>query len=182
MLRSADTVAKYKIPRIVFDGMSCFKQFCTHRYEQVRETESKAYGMVINSFEELEQEYVKEFKKLKEGKVWCIGPLSLSSNNYSSTSIDAQRLSTWLDLKEPGSVVYACFGGSSRVIPSPTNRGLEVSDRSLKWVIRSSERAQEVEKWLLESRFEDRVKDRGLIIIDWSPQVLILSHPLVGGS
>ncbi|PWA81727.1 UDP-glucuronosyl/UDP-glucosyltransferase [Artemisia annua] len=30
MLRSADTVAKYKIPRIVFDGMSCFKQLCTH--------------------------------------------------------------------------------------------------------------------------------------------------------
>ena len=62
-----------------------------------------------------------------------------------------------------------------------TNQGLEASDRSLKWVIKSSERAQEVEKWLLESRFEDRVKDSGLIIRDWAPQVLILAHPSVGG-
>nr|GEX04157.1 UDP-glycosyltransferase 73C6-like [Tanacetum cinerariifolium] len=30
MLWTADTADKYKIPRIVFDGMSCFKQLCTH--------------------------------------------------------------------------------------------------------------------------------------------------------
>ena len=29
--------------------------------------------------------------------------------------------------------------------------------------------------------FEERVKDRGLIIRGWAPQVLILSHPSVGG-
>ncbi|PWA75753.1 UDP-glucuronosyl/UDP-glucosyltransferase [Artemisia annua] len=194
-------------------------------HERVRETESKAYGMVINSFKELEQDYLKEFKKLKEGVenglpercesadalpglhllpnfsvavdilqnqlTFCspgitfrieitkdqlphefnLSPIAMSEHHERVRETESKaygmvinsfedRLLTWLDLKEPGSVVYACFGGSSRVIPSPTNQGLEASDRSLKWVIKSSGRAQEVEKWLLESRFEDRVKDR----------------------
>lgn len=30
MLWTADTAIKYQIPRIIFDGMSCFKQVCTH--------------------------------------------------------------------------------------------------------------------------------------------------------
>ncbi|PWA71089.1 UDP-glucuronosyl/UDP-glucosyltransferase [Artemisia annua] len=34
------------------------------RLKRVRETEMGSYGMVINSFEELEQEYVDEYKKL----------------------------------------------------------------------------------------------------------------------
>ncbi|GJR29653.1 UDP-glycosyltransferase 73C6-like protein [Tanacetum coccineum] len=230
MLWSADTADKYKVPRIVFDGMSCFKQLCTHHLyasnvynevpesqpfvlpglpnliemtkaqlpqefnhspnalseylKRVRETELKTYGMVINSFEVLEQEYVKEFKKIKGGKVWCVGPLSLSCNNVSSISIDDQRVLTWLDSKEPGSVVYACFGSSSQVIPPQLielGLALEASKSPFIWVIRAGERAQEVEKWLLESQFEDRVKDRGLLIRDWAPQVLILSHPSVGG-
>ncbi|KAJ0521196.1 putative scopoletin glucosyltransferase [Helianthus annuus] len=168
MLWTDDRASKFKIPRIVFDGMSCFKQVVTHylyahkvfeelpesesfvlpglpdrieitraqlppefnytrmatseQLERVRETESRAYGMVINSFEELEKEYVKEFKKLKGGKVWCLGPLSLSNDNDIGESlrgdgVDDQPYVKWLDSKEHGSVVYACFGSSSRVTP-----------------------------------------------------------------
>ncbi|KAF5785895.1 putative trans-zeatin O-beta-D-glucosyltransferase [Helianthus annuus] len=94
----------------------------SEQLERVRETESRAYGMVINSFEELEKEYVKEFKKLKGGKVWCLGPLSLSNDNDIGESlrgdgVDDQPYVKWLDSKEHGSVVYACFGSSSRVTP-----------------------------------------------------------------
>uniref|UniRef100_A0A2N9F7N5 Uncharacterized protein n=1 Tax=Fagus sylvatica TaxID=28930 RepID=A0A2N9F7N5_FAGSY len=38
-----------------------------------------------------------------------------------------------------------------------------------------------MEKWLLEDGFEERVKGRGLLIRGWAPQVLILSHPVIGG-
>ncbi|MFS7898867.1 putative trans-zeatin O-beta-D-glucosyltransferase [Helianthus anomalus] len=38
-------------------------RFAMRDHERVIETESRAYGMVINSFEELEQEHVKEVKK-----------------------------------------------------------------------------------------------------------------------
>ncbi|KAD5803107.1 hypothetical protein E3N88_14467 [Mikania micrantha] len=232
MVWSDDTATKFKIPRIIFDGMSCFKQLSTHhlnasmvfddmpesepfvlpglpdlieitraqlptefdhhsrgvmrvQIEKVRETEARAYGMVINSFEELEQEYVKEFKKLKGGKVWCLGPFSLSNDRESSkSSIDDQRCLKWLDSKEPGSVVYACFGSCSQITPPQLielGLALEASKYQFIWVIRAGDRAKEVEKWLSESGFETRLKDRGLIIRDWAPQTLILLHPSVGG-
>ncbi|KAJ4780332.1 Glycosyltransferase [Rhynchospora pubera] len=39
----------------------------------------------------------------------------------------------------------------------------------------------EIEQWLIEENFEERVKDRGLIIRGWAPQVMILSHNAIGG-
>jgi UDP:flavonoid glycosyltransferase YjiC (YdhE family) len=38
-----------------------------------------------------------------------------------------------------------------------------------------------MEKWLLGDGFEERVKGRGLLIRGWASQVLILSHPAIGG-
>ncbi|KAJ9555456.1 hypothetical protein OSB04_010070 [Centaurea solstitialis] len=232
---TADTADKYRLPRIVFDGMSCFKQLCDHnlyaskvldglrdsemfvvpglpdrieltrsqlpvefnpssrttgeRLERAREAASRSFGIVINSFEELEQEYVNEYKKLKGGKVWCIGPLSLytdidQDNDKAQRgkigSISEQECMKWLDLRERGSVVYACLGSVSRVNPKQLielGLGLEASGHPFVWVIR----AEEVERWILESGFEERVKDRGLLIRGWAPQVSILSHPSIGG-
>ncbi|KAK6126258.1 hypothetical protein DH2020_040003 [Rehmannia glutinosa] len=168
---TADTCDKFQIPRIIFDGMSCFTQLVTRNLyiskiyqtvqptelfvvpglpdkiefvkiqlpglfnpgpmdftdfrEQVRKTESRAYGVVVNTFEEVENRYVEEFKKLKGGKVWCIGPLSFSSNDNldraqrgNRASIDSDQCSKWLDNKKPGSVIYACLGSLSRLSPT----------------------------------------------------------------
>lgn len=241
MLWTADFAINYQLPRIIFDGMSCFKQVCTHHLyaskvfdempdseqpfvlpglpdrilitraqlppefnpspfsspehlERVREIESKAsanYGIVINTFEELEQEYVNELKKLKRGKVWCLGPLSLSNNNDlgksirgNGSSVDEQLCLKFLDSKNPRSVIYACFGSSSQVTPPQLielGLGLEASNYPFIWVIRAGNRAKELEEWIIETRFEERVKNRGLLIRDWAPQIIILSHPSVGG-
>lgn len=48
-------------------------------------------------------------------------------------------------------------------------------------MIRAGDRAKEIEEWIKETGFEERTKDRGLLIRDWAPQLLILSHPSVGG-
>ncbi|KAJ0883248.1 putative UDP-glucuronosyl/UDP-glucosyltransferase [Helianthus annuus] len=58
---------------------------------------------------------------------------------------------------------------------------LEASKSPFIWVIRAGDRANEIESWLSESGFENRIKDKGLVIRDWAPQLLILSHPSVGG-
>ncbi|KAJ6359175.1 hypothetical protein OIU76_000819 [Salix suchowensis] len=48
---------------------------------RVSEAEMLRYGYVINSFEELEPAYVQEYKRATGGKVWCVGPVSLSNKD-----------------------------------------------------------------------------------------------------
>lgn len=59
--------------------------------------------------------------------------------------------------------------------------GLEQSKKPFIWVLRGGYKSEEMEKWLAENCFEERVKGRGFVIHGWAPQVLILSHPAIGG-
>ncbi|XP_031396961.1 UDP-glycosyltransferase 73C4-like [Punica granatum] len=228
-----ETAGKFGIPRIVFDGTSCFSLLCTHRiveskvYEtvpeaepfvvpglpdrialtraqlpgavnigqtdtkdvrdEIRSKELAAYGVVANTFEELEPAYVEEFRKVR-GRVWCVGPVSLVNENGldkaergNRAAIDESHCLKWLDSRGPKSVIYACLGSLSRLTPLQLiemGLGLEASNRPFIWVVRGG---QEFEDWVSESRFEDWTAGRGLLVRGWAPQVLILSHPAVGG-
>ncbi|KAF8395296.1 hypothetical protein HHK36_019239 [Tetracentron sinense] len=159
--------------------------------DQVREAELTAYGVVVNSFDELESRYVEEYKKAKGKKVWCIGPVSLCNKETldkvergNKASVDENQCLNWLDSKQPGSVVYACLGSLYRLLPSQLiemGLGLEASNRPFIWVIKVGDKSSELEKWLEEEGFEERMKGRGLLIRGWAPQLLILSHPAIGG-
>ncbi|XP_040995623.1 UDP-glycosyltransferase 73C3-like [Juglans microcarpa x Juglans regia] len=206
----ADVAGKFNIPRLLFDGTGCFNLLCCHSlhasqvhvsasdseffvvpglperieltkaqlpsglnpsmqdfkdlHAKIRASEEGAYGIVINSFEELESAYVKEYRKAKgDNKVWCIGPVSLSNK----TDLEkAQR------------------GTLCRLTPLQLielGLGLEACNRPFLWVIRGDNGKEELEKWILEDGFEERTNKRGLLIRGWAPQVLILSHPAIGG-
>ncbi|CAL5389382.1 unnamed protein product [Camellia sinensis] len=152
--------------------------------------ESVVDGILINTFEELELDYVKQYRKIKGCKIWCIGPVS-ACNKLSSEKAerggggkDAIYYLKWLDAQEPNSVIYACLGSICGLTGSQLKElglGLEKSNKSFIWVIRGGQRSLELEKWLADEKFEERNKDRGLLIRDWAPQVLILSHPAIGG-
>jgi hypothetical protein len=45
--------------------------------EKVREAEEGAYGVLVNSYDDLEPAYVEEYRKVTGQRVWCIGPVSL---------------------------------------------------------------------------------------------------------
>ncbi|CBI30182.3 unnamed protein product, partial [Vitis vinifera] len=163
-----DVAVKFKIPWLVFHGISCFTLLCGKNIarsdvlksvaaDSEPATAILAQGVVVNSFEDLEPNYLLEYKKLVN-KVWCIGP--------------------------PKSVIYACFGSLCHFSTSQLieiGLGLEASNRPFVWIIRQSDCSFEIEEWLLEERYEERIKGRGLIIRGWAPQVLILSHPAAGG-
>ncbi|KAH7387545.1 hypothetical protein KP509_16G028800 [Ceratopteris richardii] len=57
--------------------------------------------------------------------------------------------------------------------------GLEVSGQPFLWVVRPDSINMPLQE-ALPPGFIDRTKDRGLII-SWGPQLLILSHPSIGG-
>ena len=159
--------------------------------EQIVAAEKDTYGVVINTFEELEPEYVQGVKELRNGKLWCIGPVSLCNRAKSDkfergnkASIGEEQCLNWLDSHEPNSVLYACLGSLCNLIPAQLielGLGLEASDKPFIWVIRERNLTLELEEWISGYGFEERVKGRGLLIRGWAPQVLILSHQAVGG-
>ncbi|KAI3683828.1 hypothetical protein L1987_84343 [Smallanthus sonchifolius] len=146
-----------------------------------------ANGIVVNSFDELEPNYVNELAKAKDKKVWCIGPVSMHNRSFldvaergKKAGIDEGDCLKWLDTKEPRSVIFVCLGSMSSICREQIlelGLGLELSNTPFIWCIRST--TDETERWLL--GYGERVKDRGLIVHGWAPQVLILSHQAVGG-
>ncbi|OVA19029.1 UDP-glucuronosyl/UDP-glucosyltransferase [Macleaya cordata] len=161
----------------------------TELMEQVRDSELKSYGILVNSFYELEPAYAEHYKIVMGRKAWHIGPVSLRNRDTidkaqrgKKGSIDEHYVLNWLDSKKPNSVIYISFGSVSRFSNDQLLEiatGLEDSGVSFVWVVRTIQNNEE-EKFLPED-FEERMEGKGLIIRDWAPQVLILDHPAVGG-
>ncbi|CAD5179565.1 unnamed protein product [Musa acuminata subsp. malaccensis] len=150
----------------------------------------KSYGMLVNSFYELESDYIDLVKKGSETKLWHVGPLSLHNQlakekaaRGNTASISSDECLTWLDSKKPRSVLYVCFGSLGQCTTTQLHEialGLEASDHPFIWVVSN---AGEPSEWLPE-RFNERVigEGKGLLIKGWAPQLLILNHEAVGGS
>ncbi|TYI34261.1 hypothetical protein ES332_A04G189300v1 [Gossypium tomentosum] len=131
---------------------------------------TKSWGCFINSFEDLEAEYVQ-----------YVGPLS----NSGSVSEMNDQVLTWLDRCPDGSVVYVCFGSQKLLrkeqIEALAN-GLEKSGTRFIWVVKSGTTQQQVEGFgVVPYGFEQRTAGQGLVIKGWAPQVLVLNHKAVGG-
>ncbi|KAK9071138.1 hypothetical protein SSX86_009706 [Deinandra increscens subsp. villosa] len=154
---------------------------------QSMEAEAKSYGVIFNSFYELEPEYVRHYREVMKRKAWHIGPVSLYSKTIEEkvergkkSSIDEHECLKWLDSKPTGSVVYVSFGSMVNVTNAQLYEiamGLEACVSSFIWVIRDGQEASIPEGF--EARME--AEGRGLIIKGWAPQVMILDHESVGG-
>ncbi|KAJ4752298.1 Glycosyltransferase [Rhynchospora pubera] len=155
------------------------------------EEESTADGVMINTILELEQLFVENYANAICRKIWTIGPVCLYNKDVemkagrgNKEAVDQRdRVQTWLDGRHDASVLYVSFGSIMYTNPQQlmeVGSGLEASNKPFIWVIKKIEMKPVLEKWLSEG-FEERTKDRGLIIVGWAPQMVILSHPAVGG-
>ena len=157
-------------------------------WNEAEESEERSYGVVVNSFYELEKDYADHYRNVHGRKAWHIGPLSLCNRNKEEkiyrgkeASIDEHECLKWLDTQTTNSVVYVCFGSAVKFSDSQLLEiamGLEASGQQFIWVVRKSIQ-EKGEKWLPEG-FEKRMEGKGLIIRGWAPQVLILEHEAIG--
>lgn len=163
------------------------------------EGEINSYGVVVNSFYELERDYADFFRNEMKRKTWHIGPVSLCNRDNVDklergikTSIDENSVLSWLDEKKPCSVLYISFGSMPRITPLQLleiAHGLEASDHPFIWVIgrilkySNSEQDGDNDDDILPPGFEERLREskKGLVIHGWAPQLLILEHKAVGG-
>ncbi|KAF2294664.1 hypothetical protein GH714_014587 [Hevea brasiliensis] len=159
---------------------------------QIWESDLNSYGVLMNSFRELEPAYSEHYRKVMGRKAWHIGPLSLCNRNIEDkakrgdkASIDEHECLRWLDSKKANSILYICFGSLFKFSAPQLLEiamALEASGLNFIWVVRTEEkRENEVTKEWLPEGFEKRMEGKGLIIRGWAPQLLILEHEAVGG-
>ncbi|KAL0923873.1 hypothetical protein M5K25_004655 [Dendrobium thyrsiflorum] len=156
----------------------------------VQEAEDASDGLVLNTFYELEPWYIDEYRRSVGKDVWVVGPVSLFHKDASgkavrgngSAGLDHGSVLQWLEGRENGSVLFISFGSIARTRMKQLVEigfGLEASGQDFVWAMKEAEENEEVKKWVAE--FEERNRKRGIIIKGWVPQVLILTHPAVGG-
>ncbi|KAK4477024.1 hypothetical protein RD792_016226 [Penstemon davidsonii] len=155
--------------------------------EQAVDSMSKSYGVIVNSFYDLEPEYADYYRKDMKKKAWHIGPLLLCNKqedqNYDShRGIDEHECLKWLDSNKANSVIYLSFGTIAQFTDSQLHeiaKGLEESGQEFIWVVKKTSTNDVNESWL-PYKFEERTKNKGLIIRGWAPQRMILGHGAIG--
>ncbi|CAL5335173.1 unnamed protein product [Camellia sinensis] len=171
--------------------------------DEVIKSELKSYGVIVNSFYELEPAYAEYFKNEMGRKLWLVGPVYLfnkadeeKAERGEKNSIDEAAILKWLDSKQPKSVLYVSFGSQSSMAPEQfleLAHALEASGCPFIWVARDMLEYGQEEKEKKEGNenrgkklpegFEERMtkSGQGLILKKWAPQLLILEHANIGG-
>ncbi|KNA20580.1 hypothetical protein SOVF_051210 [Spinacia oleracea] len=153
----------------------------------IKESELNSYGVIVNSFYELEPDYADFFSKELGRRAWHIGPVSLC--NRTSIKDKAQRGNSndqdsslkWLNSKQQDSVIYICFGSMTQFTVSQLHEiavALEASKQDFIWFVKNDE-DEKSQEWL-PTGFKQRMEGKGLILRGWAPQLLILEHEAVG--
>ncbi|GAB4839315.1 hypothetical protein Ancab_028842 [Ancistrocladus abbreviatus] len=167
-------------------------------FTRLREAERRSFGVIINSFYELEPAYADYFRKDMGKRSWHIGPLCLFNREMDEqvergdkTSVSADSCLSWLGTKQPKSVLYICFGSLTRFAKSQLIEmacALQDLGHPFIWVVgkvlkSGRDKSNEGEEWWLPEGFEEMMMEngRGLLLRGWAPQVLILEHQAVGG-
>ncbi|KAG6481425.1 UDP-glycosyltransferase 73C4-like [Zingiber officinale] len=161
-----------------------------------------AIALLFNTCDDLEHPFLEYLASKAKKPIWGIGPL-LPSQFWSAAgsvlrdgairsttgkgnpgAISESDVIEFLDSKPHGSVLYVSFG--SIVIPSDEElqeltEALKESSRPFIWALQRHTRRPGAPKVYFPEGLAEEAKGRGMVIHGWAPQLLILSHPAVGG-
>ncbi|KAL8459931.1 hypothetical protein ACS0TY_031729 [Phlomoides rotata] len=145
-------------------------------------------GDLFNSSRAIEGVYLdllETEKKSGAEKTWALGPFNpfvFQAKN------ERHKCLEWLDKQEVNSVIFVSFGTTSSLSDEQVQEmafGLERSGHKFIWVVRDADKGDiftgEVRRGELPEGFEERVRERGMVVRDWAPQLEILGHCSTGG-
>ncbi|CAN6447432.1 unnamed protein product [Victoria cruziana] len=143
-----------------------------------------SWGGVFNSCREIEGAYLDHLSDASGGggRTWAVGPLMphweenrvAERGGRSGTSVE--EVMAWLDDREEASVAYVCFGSQAELTNEQVARlsaALETSGVAFLWCVKQRKDGYSTQ---VPEGFEEKVKDRGMVLKGWAPQVLILNH------
>ncbi|PIN16059.1 UDP-glucuronosyl and UDP-glucosyl transferase [Handroanthus impetiginosus] len=154
-------------------------------------------GRIYNTCRVVESPFLELLEKPQisgNKKQWALGPF----NPVITGSSDHQtrhKCLQWLDKQAQNSVILVAFGTTTTFSEKQIRElaiGLEKSKQRFIWVLREADggdvliNGETVKKSTnvdgkLPKGFEERVKERGIIVRDWAPQLEILGHFATGG-
>ena len=141
----------------------------------------QSYGVLVNSFPEVDSLFLDYWnREIGAPKAWCVGPLCLAEPpRVEPKPHEKPTWVRWLDQKlDQGiQVLYVAFGSQADISAEQLQEiatGLEESRANFLWVLRKNESD-------IRDGFEERVKDRGMVVREWVDQREILSHEAVQG-
>ncbi|XP_031481689.1 flavonol 3-O-glucosyltransferase UGT89B1-like [Nymphaea colorata] len=147
-----------------------------------------SWGGVFNTFRKIEGAYLDHLSYRPDGgwKTWAVGPLVphweenrvAERGGCSETSV--RDVVAWLDGRDEASVAYVCFGSQAELSDEQVaalSAALETSGVAFLWCVKQKKHGGPSQ---VPEGFEERVKERGMVLRGWAPQVLILNHRSVG--
>ncbi|KMT20342.1 hypothetical protein BVRB_1g003410 [Beta vulgaris subsp. vulgaris] len=153
-----------------------------------------AEGIFVNSFVDLEPGPINALRSgdSNSTKIYPVGPVIQSG--LGGDSDDRFECLTWLDREPPGSVLFVSFGSGGTLTYEQIIElavGLEKSEQRFLWVVRAPSNStfgsfftqgnKDNPFGFLPEGYLDRIKDRGLLVPSWAPQIKVLSHKSTGG-
>lgn len=138
----------------------------------------ESQGLIINTFHGLEASYLDFWNQHVGPKAWPIGPLCLAQ----PTSARPKARPTWMEWLDDKAaagrtVLYVALGTLAAIPESQLKEvanGLERAEVDFIWAVRP-------ENIDLGLGFEERTKERGLVVREWVDQLEILNHSSVQG-
>ncbi|KAK1699539.1 hypothetical protein QYE76_016236 [Lolium multiflorum] len=151
--------------------------------QRIVESAKHSSGLIINTFNDLEDASLRKISDGTDVPVYAIGPLhKISAGAQSSLLAQDRTCLDWLDKQEAASVLYVSFGSLASMNEEElveTAWGLANSGMSFLWVIRPN-LVQCSEKVGLPDGFQELTRGRGMVV-SWAPQQEVLGHHAVGG-
>ncbi|XP_047959659.1 zeatin O-glucosyltransferase-like [Salvia hispanica] len=144
-------------------------------------------GDIINTSRSIEGQFldILESKEVAgDMKSWAIGPMIPTNPSLKPR----HQILDWMDKQPSKSVVFVSFGTTTSLANDEVQvvaEGLERSEQKFIWVLREADKTNvfdgEARRIELPAGFEERVKERGVVVREWAPQPEILAHPSTGG-
>ncbi|KAL7138446.1 hypothetical protein ABFS83_10G164800 [Erythranthe nasuta] len=181
-----ETELQNKVPSLEDCFTTEFMDFIVSEHRHV----GLSSGSLYNSCRSVEGRFMDLIEKIsgRNKKHWSIGPFNPVGSTEKKSSVQ-HRCLKWLDEQESRSVIYVSFGTttsfSDEQIKELAN-GLEESGAQFIWVLRDADKGDlnengGIRKAELPVGFEDRVRERGIVVREWVPQLAILRHSSTGG-
>ncbi|CAH9103462.1 unnamed protein product [Cuscuta epithymum] len=157
-------------------------------FEEFIELQSGCWGLssgdILNSNREIEGPFIDLLAKLSNRSQFAIGPFNPISLSSSIDGTNRHRCLKWLDGQAKDSVLFVSFGTTTSLSGDQITElavGLEQSMQKFIWVLRYGDGREVMVRPELPEGYEERTRERGIVVRDWAPQLEILGHASTGG-